>query len=172
LVPRRCDFIQGLPRGGALWCATMAALALASVTWGQSELPPKVQADIFRQEIVEGARNHNPQEVLDAAEQYRTLRTKVIQIPPGVFYLEATAANEIGDHLRAYDALMFYLKVASSADIYYRDALHLYPLYVADPAVKARIASSEAEAQTSTKSKATFAQEQPAASGQKTSSSH
>lgn len=171
MVPRRCDFIQGLPRGGALWWTTIATFALTSVAWGQSELPPKVQADIFRQEIVEGARNHNPQEVLDAAEQYRTLRTKGIQIPPGVFYLEATAANEIGDHLRAYDALMFYLKVASSADIYYRDALHLYPLYVADPAVKARIASSEAEAQTNTKSKA-IAQEPPAASGQKTSSSH
>jgi hypothetical protein len=139
----------------------MASLAFASAAWAQSELPPKVQADIFRQQIVEAARNHQPQDILIAAEHYRTLQTKGIQIPPGVFYIEATAANEIGDHLRAYDALMFYLKVASSSDIYYRDALHLYPLYAADPAVKARV-----------ESKATLAQEQAAAPAPKTSAAH
>jgi hypothetical protein len=110
----------------------------------QSELPPKVQADLCRQQIVEAVRNHRPQDVLTAAEHYRTLQIKGIQIPPGVFYMEATAADELGDHLRAYDALMFYLKMASSSDIYYRDALHLYPQYAADPAVKARMESKTA----------------------------
>ena len=120
-----------------------------------------MQADIFRQEIVEAARNHQPQDILTAAEHYRRLQTQGIQIPPGVFYLEATAANEIGDHLRAYDALMLYLKIASSSDIYYRDALHLYPLFAADPAVKARLDS-----------KAKLAQQQAAAPAAKTSAAH
>lgn len=120
------------------WPTAIAVWALTSVGWAQSDLPPKVQADILRQQIVEASRNHQPQEVLSAAESYRALRPKGIQVPPGVFYLEATAADDIGDHLRAYDALTYYLKVASSMDIFYRDALHLYPQYAADPAVRAR----------------------------------
>ena len=162
LTPSRMNFIPGNVRGCALrGCAAIASLAFGAMAWAQSELPPKVQADIFRQEIVEAARNHQPQDILVAAEHYRALQTQGIQVPPGVFYLEATAAKEIGDHLRAYDALMFYLKVASSADIYYRDALHLYPLYAADPAVKARL-----------ESKATLAQEQAAVPTPKTSTGH
>jgi len=115
--------------------AAIAALALASSTWAQSEPTPKAQSDILQQQIVEASRNHQPESVLAAAEHYRALQSKGIQIPPGVFYLEALAANETGDHLRAYQALTSYLKVASSADIFYADALHLYPLYAADPAV-------------------------------------
>ena len=120
---------------------------------GSVQLPPKVQADLFRQQIVESSRNHNPAGVIDAAEGYRALATQGIQVPPGVLYLEATAAEELGDPLRAFDALTSYLKVASSADIYYRDALHLYPLYAADPAVKARAAAKPAEPQKITKEK-------------------
>jgi len=120
------------------WPTAIVVWALTSVGWAQSDLPPKVQADILRQQIVEASRNHQPREVLSAAESYRALRPKGIQVPPGVFYLEATAADDIGDHLRAYDALTYYLKVASSMDIFYRDALHLYPQYAADPAVRAR----------------------------------
>lgn len=145
MAPRRADFIPDRTRPSALkWHGAIAVLVLTTVGWAQSDLPPKVQADILRQQIVEAARNHQPQDVLSAAESYRALQTKGIQVPPGVFYLEATAADEMGDHLRAYDALIYYLKVASSADIYYRDALHLYPQYASDPAVKARMESKTA----------------------------
>jgi hypothetical protein len=131
----------------------MAPLLVACAAWAQSDLPPKVQADIFRQEIVEASRKHEPTGVLNAAAGYRALATQGIQVPPGVLYLEATAAKEIGDPLRAFDALTSYLKVASSSDIYYRDALLLYPLYAADPAVKARAAARGAEPQQATKEK-------------------
>jgi hypothetical protein len=130
----------GKPRIRTLLTA-LALLVFGRVAFSQSSLPPEVQADLLRQQIIESAqaaaKSHDYAPVLAHIDEYKKLK---VSVPPALFLVESKAAAKTGDFLRAKTALESFLSVADRSSASYKEALSLYHQYVdaAQPAIKAQ----------------------------------
>ena len=90
-------------------------------------LPPQVQADLLRTEILKALEKREYATVLEGMETYRALESEGVRMPPGLLFAEAEAAKATGDWQRSKSALDAYLLRADPKDPIYGEALKLYP---------------------------------------------
>ena len=124
---RRSRISAGLAGLFTLWILCGAA--------AQSSLPPQVQADLVKQQIVDALKKEDVKTALAAFDKYHELKVKM---PPPMMFLEAKAASAAGDALRAFKSLEAFLKTSPKEGKQYRQALALYPQYeeAAKPALE------------------------------------
>jgi formylglycine-generating enzyme required for sulfatase activity len=101
-------------------------LAISPALFAQSALPPEVQADLLKTQVLNAMKAENIQSILASMNQYRELN---LPIPPPLLFIEAKAAAKANDPVRAFSALEEYLKTASRDGRQYNEALGLYPQY-------------------------------------------
>lgn len=133
-----------------LWIACEAA--------AQSTLPPQVQADLLKQQIVDALKQEDLKAALAAFDKYHALKVKM---PPPLLFLEAKAASAAGDPLRAFKSLEAFLKATPQEGKQYSEALTLYPQYetAAGPALEKAKAEAQARAKAAAEAEARAAAE-------------
>src|SRR5262245_8348660 len=97
-------------------CLLVSSSALADV-------PPQVKADLLTQQLTKAVKAKDNEAILSIAAEYEKIG---VQAPPAVRWVEAKAADNTGNALRAFTALEQYFKTASRNDPRYREALALY----------------------------------------------
>ena len=106
-----------------LWLVLGVAVA-------QSDLPPAVQADLLRNQIIAQAKANDADGVLVSLDQYHKLvDANKLEFPAPLSWIEAKAANDVGDSKRALAALTVFLRHADRGFAEYKQALALYPAY-------------------------------------------
>jgi len=107
----------------------VAAVALlAEASFGQSSLPPEVQADIVKVKIIDAAKRSDLRAVLAGIDEINALK---VPVAPSLRFLEAKAASQSGDSVRALKALEQFLAASERTGPQYAEALALYPKYQA-----------------------------------------
>jgi hypothetical protein len=102
------------------FCLLVATFSLASA---QDGLPPEVQFDVLRLEIVEAARRDRHKDVLTIADR---MRRTGLAMPVKTLFLEAKAFHGLGAPDMARRALASYLKAAGRKGENYDEAVKLY----------------------------------------------
>ncbi|MFY9270865.1 MAG: formylglycine-generating enzyme family protein [Candidatus Manganitrophaceae bacterium] len=95
--------------------------------FGQSSLPPKVQADILQNQLVEEVREKKFSDALVTIDRYKALG---VPVPLRVLWLEAKLAYSSSQAQRALKAIELYLSRAAEGgkeDELYAEAIALYP---------------------------------------------
>jgi hypothetical protein len=98
--------------------------------FAQSDLPPTVQGDLLRNQIIEQAKANDADGVLASLDQYHKLvDANKLEFPVPLSWIEAKAARDAGDSKRALAALTAFLSHADRDSAEYKEALTLYPAY-------------------------------------------
>ena len=111
-----------LYNGRVRWRVLLAGLFTLFIAYGAVALPPEVQADLLKQQIVDALKKEDVKTALAAFDKYHALNVKM---PPPLMFLEAKAAWAAGDSLRAYESLEAFLKVSPQEGKQYSEALTL-----------------------------------------------
>jgi hypothetical protein len=109
---------------------TIGLVIVANAVLGQSNLPPAVQADLLRDRVYAQAKANDPDAVLASIDKYQELVTSYkLEFPLPLRWIEAKAAHEAGDPIRAEAALGEFLSKTDRNSDKYKEALALYPQY-------------------------------------------
>lgn len=103
----------------AAFCLSLAAQSAFS----QSNLPPDVQADLLKNQIVDQFKRNDAEGALNSIERYKRIG---VTVPPVLYFYEAKAATTTKEYLRAKTAMEQYFKEEHD-DSHYAEALKLYP---------------------------------------------
>lgn len=107
-------------------CTTVAFLASWSCAWGQSSLPPTVQADLLNQDIVSAYGSGRLSDIPPLLDQYYALGKLGIDVPSPIRLLEVRLAMQAGARNRAMCSLEGYFSRAERTDAGYQEALAIY----------------------------------------------
>lgn len=121
----------------------LCGIVLSSLSLAQTKLPPEVQADLLKTQILQALEAKDFKGVLDAAKQYDELK---LPMPPPLRFIEAKAASATGDATRAFATLERYLATTDRKGRQYAEALALHDKYHAAAAkVIDKIAATKAK---------------------------
>lgn len=108
----------------------LTILGLALSAMAQSDLPPKVQADLLLEEISDQIKVKNFEGALFLIQRYkwtvRAERDPGLTIPPPLLLTEAKLALTVGNIFKAKQVLTEYFEVAPQEGDSYKQALALY----------------------------------------------
>lgn len=119
-------FETSTSRHWALLVAVTSVLLSASAVAEQPVLPPDVQADVLQTKMVQSALANDSRGIIAAADQFDSQK---LPMPPDLRFLEAKAAAQVSDDVRAFTALRVYLAGADKSKPKYKEALSLYSGY-------------------------------------------
>jgi hypothetical protein len=128
----RCDTARKAPRlKASLKCfGLLMCLFHFGVCPAQPRLSASVQADLLREKIHAQVESNDDAAALVSLDQYHKLAQRMqLGFPPSLYLVEAKAAHEAGDAIRALSALVEYLNRANRHSEQYKEALVLYPQY-------------------------------------------
>ncbi len=115
------------------WLIVAAALLFSHWTYSQAadepvQLAPDVHADVLRNEIATAMDANEPARVLSYIDEYRALG---VEFPADLLFVEAQAAEKVGEAARALTALTLFMNKADRKSTPYRQAVTMYPAYAA-----------------------------------------
>ncbi len=115
------------------WLIVAAALLSSHWTCAQAaeepvQLAPEVHADVLRNEITTALNANDSVRVLSYIDEYQALG---VEFPSDLLFVEAQAAEKVGQAPRALKALTLFLNKTDRKSAPYKQAVTMYPAYVA-----------------------------------------
>ncbi len=115
------------------WLILAGALLPAHRTYAQAadepvQLAPDVHADVLRHEITTALSANDPARILSYIDEYHALG---VEFPSDLLFVEAQAAETMGEAARALRALTLFMNKADRKSAPYQQAVTLYPAYAA-----------------------------------------
>ncbi len=92
------------------------------------QLAPEVHADVLRNEITTALNANDPARVLSYIDEYQALG---VEFPSDLLFVEAQAAEKVGEAARALKALTLFMNKADRKSAPYKQAVTMYTAYAA-----------------------------------------